>query len=497
MHLQPQIKPPSILEDEQFDYKNNLPILSSYKGDLPDEYWRLFPHKGPAGGVWRSRTVDTYRYHEIIARALSQGFSKGIQSCPIEPKLSDDFIPPIINTVLNDLTIGANLHIDRNKFRQLNDCEGVMGAIIESENSVQLECRKEGSIFADYLFTGLKNNMFIGPFRYPLESLPVTTVKDNEIVMVKHFPITLTVINKLFILKQNKKYRIITDLSSPSERSINDCIDSNNLRSLKMSTIPEIFKKVRDIGKDCLISKVDLKNAYQQLCLKTPDISLHGFKFGGRYFYNTKMVFGEKSSPEIFDNFNKVNTDLALFQACYHSDKVFRVLDDTVCIDTPNPGHRRFIEKLTNFCSEANIELAEFKDNKAFVFQEEGEVLGIIINCPNQSWTLRSEKRDKMLVYLSNLYNSVYVSLNDLQTLLGLINVIVLITPPLRFYKDSIIRDLTRAINLEAAGYDSVKLSAEAKDQIRIWINIVNKLESYFPIHDIPTVPGQGSMVQI
>ena len=72
-----------------------------------------------------------------------------------------DLTQPIIDTVLNDLTLGANLHIDRFKFRQLHDCVGVKGAIIESENSTQLECRKEGSIFADYLFTGLKNNMFI------------------------------------------------------------------------------------------------------------------------------------------------------------------------------------------------------------------------------------------------------------------------------------------------------------------------------------------------
>ena len=110
------------------------------------------------------------------------------------------------------------------------------------------------------------------------------------------------------------------------------------------------------------------------------------------------MVFGEKSSPEIFDNFNKLNTDIALYQSCYQSDKVFRVLDDTVVIDTPNPNHERFIKKLTDFCNDTKIELAEFKDNKAFVFQEEGEVLGITINCKTLSWTLRSEKREKMLL---------------------------------------------------------------------------------------------------
>ena len=438
--------------------------------------------------------MDNYRYHELITRAMSQGFYKGILSNHGITELSKTFVPPIIDTVFSDLLIGANLHIDRFKLRTLNDCVGQRGAILESENSIQLECKKEGSIFADYLFSGLKNNMFIGPFKAPLTSLPLIE-KNQKITKVHNFPITLTVINKLFILKQNSKYRIITDLSEPLNKSINDCIESDNLRALKMSTIPEIFKRVREVGPHCTISKVDLKNAYQQISLKTPDISLHGFKFGGRYFYNTKMVFGEKSSPEIFDNFNHVNTDFAIFQACYNRKNVFRVLDDTVVIDTPNAEHHRFIKKLTDFCSETNIALAEFRDNKAFVSQDEGEVLGIIINCPNLTWSLRKEKRDKMLMYLANLYNSKYVSLNDLQILLGLINVIVLLTPPLRFYKDSIIRDLSKAIESEAAGHDFVVISDETRDQIRIWINIVNALEAYFPIHDISEFPCDSTVV--
>ena len=438
--------------------------------------------------------MDNYRYHELITRAMSQGLYKGILSNHGVTELSKTFVPPIIDTVFSDLLIGANLHIDRLKLRTLNDCVGQRGAILESENSLQLECKKEGSIFADYLFSGLKNNMFIGPFKAPLTSLPLIENKQ-KITKVHNYPITLTVINKLFILKQNSKYRIITDLSEPKNKSINDCIESDNLRALKMSTIPEIFKRVREVGPHCTISKVDLKNAYQQISLRTPDISLHGFRFGGRYFYNTKMVFGEKSSPEIFDNFNQVNTEFAIFQACYNRKNVFRVLDDTVVIDTPNTEHHRFIRKLTDFCSETSIALAEFRDNKAFVSQDEGEVLGIIINCPNLTWTLRKEKRDKMLMYLANLHNSKYVSLNDLQILLGLINVIVLLTPPLRFYKDFIIRDLTRAIESEATGHDFVVISDETRDQIRIWINIVNALESYFPIHDISDFPCDSTVV--
>ena len=255
MHLQPEITPRPAPTEGDFQYKNNLPVLNSYRGSLPNEYWDRFPYREPVGGIWRARTVDNFKYHEIIMKAMSQGMYKGIITGPNEPEISDNFIPPLVTSVLDDLLVGANLHFDRFKFRELNNCIGQLGAIVEEDNSPQLECKKEGSIFADYLFSGLKNNMFLGPFKYPLKYLPVIEKRDGKIVKKQNFPITLSVFNKLFILRQNAKYRIITDLSSPKNKSINDCIDSDVLRSLEMSTIPKIFKRIRDIGKKCTISK--------------------------------------------------------------------------------------------------------------------------------------------------------------------------------------------------------------------------------------------------
>ena len=87
----------------------------------------------------------------MLYRAISHGFYSGVLYNPNEPKTSENFQSPLVKSVLSDLTIGANLHVDRSKFRSLNHCVDEAGAIIMFDNSTQLDCKKEGSIFADYL----------------------------------------------------------------------------------------------------------------------------------------------------------------------------------------------------------------------------------------------------------------------------------------------------------------------------------------------------------
>ena len=488
--LKPEVSEIRLPEADPYVYKNEIPIQASYRHALPHSYWKHFPFNDFPGGVQYSRSINAYKYHEIMIRAFNMGFLRGvIQESEVIP---NNFMSPLLKTVLVNLFTGVNLHIDKQKLRKLNNCVDEKNVILESANSLQLECSLEGSIFADYLCTGLKKGIFLGPFSRPLKTIPIYDAKGKT---VKDFEVNLTIFNKLFIINQHDKYRIISDLSTPSDKSINDCINSRELRKLQMSTIPQIFRRVRQIGPSCLLSKVDLQSAYQQLPLRSGDIPLHAFKFAEKIFYNQKMVFGERSSPELFDNFNKMNTELAIFQSSYNPENVFRVLDDTVITDKYCYDHKHFVKTLVNFCSETNIVLAEFKENKAFVLRPEGEVLGILIHCPTLSWTLRKGKRDRMLFCLVNLYKSKFVSLLDLQTLLGLINVIVLLTPPLRFYKDFLIRDLTRAIEAEAKGDLTIKLSEQARDQIRIWINTVNALSDYFPIHDIHMFPSDNTTI--
>ena len=493
VHIKPNIPKISIPPMKKYEYKNKLPLLKSYKGELPDFFWRSILHRFAPGGVLHNRSVKPFEYHKLMKIAMKKGFMSGLYDNTFSTKEIFSFRSPLINAVTSDLIQGAKLHFDIKKFKALNFCENPGHNVIICPNSSQLGKELEGSIFADKLQSGLVSGMYIGPFRYPLSTLPVKCPETKQ--NIARYDVRLSVFNRLFMVNQSGKFRVITDLSSPKGTSINDCILTEHLRSLKMSTIPQVFEKVHQVGPSCRLSKLDLTAAYQQLNLRSCDMPLHGFMFGNRYFYNTKLVFGESSSPAIFDDFNYLNTEICLFNSNLPHDNFFRVLDDSIVVSEPSFEHEKFVTEFENFCEKTHIVLAPYEDNKAFKFATEGEILGIHINCEQLEWSLREEKRLKILAALVQLYQKKSVTVMDLQIVLGLLNIIVMLSPPLRFYRDHLLVDLSRALRIEKLGFSHVTLTAKSKRQLEIWINILNLLAAPLPIHNILHTPSLGTVV--
>ena len=62
--------------------------------------------------------------------------------------------------------------------------------------------------------------------------------------------------------RQPEKWRLITDLSFPKGKSINDAI-APQLCSLHYSRVDHVAQLVRSLGKGTFLAKLDLKSAYQ------------------------------------------------------------------------------------------------------------------------------------------------------------------------------------------------------------------------------------------
>ena len=58
------------------------------------------------------------------------------------------------------------------------------------------------------------------------------------------------------------KWRLITDLSYPTGRSVNDGIDAS-LCSLQYTTVEAVASRVLRLGKGALLAKLDIKSAYR------------------------------------------------------------------------------------------------------------------------------------------------------------------------------------------------------------------------------------------
>ena len=95
-------------------------------------------------------------------------------------------------------------------------------------------------------------------------------------------------------------HRIILDLSSPAGSSVNDGIPRESF-TVRYSEFDEAVSLVLSFGRGWYMAKVDVKHAFR-LCPGHPsDWPLLGFSWLGRFFFDTRLPFGSRSSPFIFN----------------------------------------------------------------------------------------------------------------------------------------------------------------------------------------------------
>ena len=97
---------------------------------------------------------------------------------------------------------------------------------------------------------------------------------------------------------QRNTSRLIVDLSSPSNASVNDEI-SSKLSSLKYPTVDHLSALILQEGKGAFLVKADLKEAYRMIPIHPHDQPLLGVEWEGTVFSDMALPFGLLSAPKI------------------------------------------------------------------------------------------------------------------------------------------------------------------------------------------------------
>ena len=99
--------------------------------------------------------------------------------------------------------------------------------------------------------------------------------------------------------------RLIHDCSRPHGQAVNDYITTD---SFKFQTLDDAIKLLQP---NYFMAKIDLRHAYRSVPIHPENYQFTGLKwqFSGdvhfTYFYNTRLPFGAKRSPEIFHRRNR------------------------------------------------------------------------------------------------------------------------------------------------------------------------------------------------
>ena len=100
--------------------------------------------------------------------------------------------------------------------------------------------------------------------------------------------------------KRDSSWRVITHLSAPEGRSINDFIDPEAV-TLKYTTVDNAINLANQLGCGTLFAKIDLAKAFRQCPVREADWHLLGLHWKGKFYYDNCLPFGLRTSPFLFN----------------------------------------------------------------------------------------------------------------------------------------------------------------------------------------------------
>ncbi len=137
--------------------------------------------------------------------------------------------------------------------------------------------------------------------------------------------------------------------------------------------IPEISEVISNLGESKFFSVLDLKSGFHQIPLKESDIEKTAFSIKGGKYEFTRLPFGLKNAPSIFQRALDDILREHIAKYCY----VY--IDDIIIFSRTEDEHLNHIKKVFATLEEANIKV---QLDKCKFFKKEVEFLGYIIS-PN------------------------------------------------------------------------------------------------------------------
>ena len=423
-------RPDEVITPE-YNYKyKHLPILASYEGTFPEEYWSHWD-KNPYNPAVLSWADPDKLLHEAQTSEYqnTKRLAKAVEM----------------------LRHGATLGTTGNSR---------LPSTVRNSRSVWSE--GAGPKVADTLQDWVKKGIVFGPFKP--EEMPFTAFKSNPLSVKP---------------KPRGKIRLCMDLSAPHDvdpssnlpNSVNSGIDKS-LLSTTMSTTEDVCKRIYKFGCPGEFAKADFTDAYKHISMKHEDRALQAYNFGGRYFIEKALTFGSTSSADRFDTLSDIVYEIALTRSAMWKDDSAKVLDDVVAFGSKDSGMvAQFHSNYRELCEQVDIKLAGEDDiDKAFPPSSSGLVLGIFYDLIHWTWRIPSEKADTFLLLLWDLTSSYELQGRTIERICGKINHYHLMAKFGKFERSWIL-ELTEG---GTSRPEMIRITKLAREQAQWWIKSIN-----------------------
>ena len=291
----------------------------------------------------------------------------------------------------------------------------------------------------------MEKGYLMGPFDSP----PFDSYRVSPVGLAEH--------------KYSGKKRLIVDLSSPrnhpSHPSINELIDKQEY-SLSYVRIDDAIKIIKKLGPGSWLCKCDIKDAFKQLPI-SPDLwHLYGIKWKAKYYFFTRLVFGSRSSPKIFDTLSEGLVWIA--QHKLGIQYILHLLDDFLTIDSADAEPMRNMALLTLLFNSLGIPLSQHKTVGPV---HELEYLGIILDTVQMQARLPQDKMKRISLKLADFSSRRTCTKRELLSLIGHLVFASRVVIPGRTFMSR----LFQAVKPLKELHHRVTLSSSCKADLSMW----------------------------
>ncbi|XP_062590215.1 uncharacterized protein LOC134251812 [Saccostrea cucullata] len=298
------------------------------------------------------------------------------------------------------------------------------------------------NIINEYIETGLEKGRIAGPFLTP--------------------PLDRFIVSPLGLVPKGNSgnFRIIHDLSFPKDQSVNANIPKE-LSAVHYDSIDNVVGLVQKFGKNSLMAKSDIEDAFRIVLIHPLDHHLLGFHWENSFYYDMCLPMGASSSCQIFESLSCALQ--WIMEIVFKAAGVSHILDDFFFVGPPNSSKCR--DDLVSFlflCRQTGIPI---KMQKTQTPTTKKIIYGIEVDTGTMEYRLPYEKVVKIREMLDHLKKCKKVSLKELQSAIGLLSFACGVVVPGRAF-------LRRLINLTCGFDDSkryVKLEKEARADLATW----------------------------
>ena len=391
----------------------HIPVHTKWQGDYLDV----------GGHVLDLRSLPNYTSPVINVQALDEE----LKSHP-----ERDFVNDLITGCSSGFFPGIN-----NPPSETFECRNLLSARKDPETTSQL------------LQSELNKGFLIGPFNHP----PFPKFRVNPIGLAER--------------KFSHKKRLIVDMSAPHDNadtpSLNSLINKEEF-SLSYVKIDDAIAIIKQLGANSWLCKTDMTDAFKQLPLHPSVWHLHGIKWQEKYYFYTRLVFGCRSSPKIFDKLSSAIAWIAQNQ--YGLKFTLHLLDDFLSIIQPQGLPHQAMQSLLSIFTKLNLPYSLPKTvGPALAL----EYLGIVLDSSVMETRLPADKLGRLTDMVDNFLSKSKCQKRELLSILGHLNFAARVVAPGRPFMFRLFRAAFSVDHL----YKRVSLNHECKADLRMWAHLL------------------------